>query len=152
MKKSPHFPHQFTVCFADDNSEEPICNAIKNGLSVAVEATGTEYERHFRAYGSYRLVNYAQFLLQNYFPKLARLAEGQGVAMKAYAMGQAPAALVELHATMVKDFRLRYFGRKAPSLPSNEIIDFENRARERHLQGPITKGSVIDSDKITRQI
>ena len=152
LEKSFSFPHKFTICFAEDNAEEPICNAIKNGLSVAIEATGTEYDRHFRAYGSYRLVNYAQFLLSNYFPKLQRIAEGQGVAMRNYAMGKVPAALVELHADMVRKFRLSFFGKKAPMLPSMEIIDFENKARERHLQSPTTKGSLIDPTVLNRQI
>lgn len=146
------FPHKFTVCFAENNDQGSICQAVRQGLCVAVEATGTEYDRHYRAYGNYRLVCYAQFLLKNYFPKLQRIAEGEGVAMRAYAMGEAPAALVELHADMVKDFRLRYFGRKAPLPPSAEIIDFEERARARHLQGPTTKGSSIDSPNVTRQI
>lgn len=152
VEKSRDFPNKFTVCFADGLDQVSICDAVKRGLCVAVEATGYEYDRQYRAYGEYRLVSYAQFLLKNYFPKLQRVAEGQGVAMRAYAMGEAPAELVELHARQVRDFRLRYFGKQAPKLPTDDIIEFENRARERHLEGPTTKGSVLDSNQVTRQI
>lgn len=146
------FPNKFTLCFAQDNNSDAICNAVRKGLCVAVEATDVEYDRHYRAYGDFRLVSYAQFLLKYYFPKLQRIAEGQGVAMRSYAMGEAPAAFVELHAEQVKAFRARFFGRMAPVLPSPEILAFEERARERHLQGPVTKGSVIDSATVSRQI
>ena len=152
IEKGRDFPHKFTVCFADALDQDSICDAVKRGLCVAVEATDVEYDRHYRAYGDYRLVNYAQFILKNYFPKLQRVAEGQGVAMRNYAMGDAPAELVELHANQVRQFRLRFFGRLEPRLPSDEIIDFEDRARERHLQGPTTKGSSIDLQQVTRQI
>jgi hypothetical protein len=152
LEKNRDFPNKFTICFADGLDQVSICDAIKRCLCVAVEATGYEYDRQYRAYGEYRLVSYAQFLLKNYFPKLQRVAEGQGVAMRGYAIGEAPAELVELHAKQVRDFRLRYFGKQAPTLPTNDMIDFENRARERHLKGPATKGSVLDSDPVTRQI
>jgi hypothetical protein len=72
--------------------------------------------------------------------------------MRNYAMGKVPAALVELHADMVRNFRLSFFGKKAPTLPTMEIIDFENKARERHLQSPTTKGSLIDPTVLNRQI
>ena len=113
---------------------------------------GEGYERRYFCYGSLRLVSYAQFLLQNYFPKTERLAAGEGCAMRAYAMGEAPASLVELSAAQTRRFSERYFGRSAPSLPSKELRAFEEKWRERQLAGPITKGSAVDSATVTRQI
>lgn len=83
IAKSFVFPHLFTVCFAEANENDAIISAVKNGLCVAVEATGTEYERHYRCYGSLRLVTYAQFLLNHYFPHYTRVCQGEGVAMRA---------------------------------------------------------------------
>ena len=140
------FPHYFTVCFAKSNSREDIRDAVKAGLSVAVEATGDEYARHYRAYGSFRLVTYAQFLLKYYFPKRQRICQGEGVAMRAYSMGEASKELVELQAKLSEDFTLRFFGRKEPKLPTAEMIDFEKKWRAVHANGPATKGSIVFKD------
>lgn len=152
IEKSATFPHSFTICFAEENENGAICGAVKAGMCVAVEATGDEYARHYRAYGSLRLVRYAQFLLQQYFPKMQRIAQGEGVAMRAYAMGEADAALIEGQAAQAVNFRLRFFGRKEPLLPSAAIRDFEARWREVQLAGPLTKGGRITAPPITRQI
>ena len=152
IDKNRDFPNKFTICFAEHHDSDSILQAVRRGLCVAVEALGQGYDRQYRAYGEYRLVSYAQFLLNNYFPKLCRIAEGQGIAMRRYCMGDAPAALVSLHAEQVRVFRLRYFGRLAPALPSEDVIAFENKAREIHLGGPKTKGSIIDIAETTLQI
>ena len=152
LSRAVSFPHHFTVCFAKANENGAIIDAVRSGLSVAVEAMGEGYERRYFCYGSLRLVSYAQFLLQNYFPKTERLAAGEGCAMRAYAMGEAPASLVELSAAQTRRFSERYFGRSAPSLPSKELRAFEEKWRERQLAGPITKGSAVDSATVTRQI
>ena len=152
IDKNRDFPNRFTICFAERHDSDSILQAVRSGLCVAVEALGQGYDRQYRAYGEYRPVSYAQFLLNNYFPKLCRIAEGQGIAMRRYCMGDAPAALIALHAEQVRAFRLRYFGRLAPGLPSDDVIAFEDRAREKHLAGPKTKGSVIDTEEVTRQV
>ena len=152
IKEAKSFPNHFTVCFAKSRSEADILEAVKSGLSVAVEAQGNEYERTYRAYGSFRLVSYARFLLNNYFPKLQRVCQGEGVAMGAFAMGKVDKLMIECQVEYTESFKDVYFGKTAPTLPSEEIIEFENRWRERQCQGPITKGSLIYSDKVTRQI
>ena len=81
------FGYLFTLCFAKGNDNDSIIEAVKNGRSVAVEAIGEDDARQNRCYGSLRLVSYAQFLLQHYYPKLQRICQGEGVAMRAYAMG-----------------------------------------------------------------
>lgn len=148
--RSETFPNNFTVCFAKERSAAGVLGAVKSGLSVACESAGVEYERKYRAYGKLRLVTYAQFLLGEYFPKLARLSAGEGIAMRAYAMEQSPKELIEIQARATAAFSDRFFGKLPLNLPSKEMLDFEDRARAVQENGPITCGSVIDSDKITR--
>ena len=153
LREPSTFPHLFTVCFAKSNTPEDIIDAVKNGRSVAVEACGTENERQYRAYGSLRLVSYAQFLLSYYFPARMRICQSEGPAMRAYAMGEADAALVEALAEQSNSFRARFFGRMAPHLPDATMLKQEDRWRARHLaDGPITKGSAIDAQKPNLQI
>ena len=121
-------------------------------MCVAVEAQGEDYAKQNRAYGSLRLVSYAHFLLQRYYPALQRVCQGEGVAMRAYAMGQASKELIEVQAEATENFRRRFFGELPPVLPSEEIRSFEDRRREVHLAGPMTKGSLVFSDTVTRQI
>ena len=150
--KAGSFPHFFTVCFAKENTNDAIREAVKAGKTVAVEAVGNEYDRQYRAYGSHRLVMYAQFLLTHYFPAYQRVCQGEGVSMRAYAMNDAPAALIELQAEQAKKFQGRFFGKMAPKLPDGAMLAFEEKWRAVQLAGPITKGSQIGGDKITRQI
>ena len=140
-EKSVHFPHIFTLCFVKERSTAGVVEAIKGANTVAIEATGTEYERQYRAYGSHRLVTYAQFLLRTYYHESSRLAVGEGVALRAYAMGEADKELVELNAKLAREYRLRFFGRMEPKLPSKEMLDWEERRREIHKKSPDTKGS-----------
>lgn len=147
------FPHYFTILFAEQNENDSIIDALRAHRSVAVEANGCEYDRQYRCYGSLRLVSYAQFLLKYFFSERQRIASGEGVAMRAYAMNQAPAALIELQAELAANFRDEFFGRRAPTLPDADMIAFVDKWRTVQIeQGPVTKGSVIDSDKITRNL
>lgn len=72
--------------------------------------------------------------------------------MRAYAMGEASAELVEIQARQTEVFSKRFFGKKPLNLPTKAMLDFEDRAREIHKRGPITCGSVIDSDVETRNL
>lgn len=153
IEKAGTFPHYFTLCFAKSNSPDDIIAAVKAGNCVAVEAQGADYGRQHRCYGSLRLVSYAQYLLTYFYPHAQRIAQCEGVAMRQYAMNEAPAALVELCGKQAAEHRARFFGKLPPVLPNAGMIAFEEKWRARHIEeGPITKGSVIDSDKITRQI
>ncbi len=152
LRASCQFPHLFTVCFAESNTPEGIRDAILSKYSVAVEASGTEYERRYRAYGSFRLVDYTHFLLAHYFPTLWRIAAGEGVAMRAYAMDAAPAALVELSAQQAADYTARFFGRLAVDRPAAEMLAFEDKWRARHREGPDTRGARITGENRGRQI
>ena len=120
---------------------------------MAVEASGVEYDREYRCYGGLRLVSYAQFLMRYYFNVRQRLCQGEGVAMRAYAMDQTSAELLALYADMTETFSDVYFGRKAPVLPNEAMLKSEERWRKVHIElGPCTKGSAVDSDVVTRQI
>jgi len=151
VESASTFPHLFTICFAKADDSDSIMEAVRAGRCVAVEATGDEYARHYRCYGSYRLVSFAQYLLKHYFPNLQRICQGEGAAMRAYAMGDADAALVELQAAQSIRYRARFLGIEPPLAPSPAILDFEARWREVHLRGPITKGSGLNPPA-TRQI
>lgn len=146
IENSANFPHKFTICFAKENTNDAIIEAVKNGMCVAVEASGVEYERQFRCYGSYRLVAYAQFLLENYFPKTQRAAAGAGVAMRAYAMDDAEASLIEAHTEIAEKLTARFFGRVAPAIPGEKLLAFENKWRAIQIEkGPKTRGSSVDA-------
>ena len=72
--------------------------------------------------------------------------------MRAYAMEESPAALIEHNAAMVEDFRQRFFGRKAAKKPTQALIDWENKWRGVQMKGPLTKGSAVYVDTPDRQI
>ena len=147
------FPHFYTVAFAKDTSHDAIIEAIKNGNTVAVEDVGNEYERQYRCYGSWRLVTFALFLFKHYFPEKQRICAGEGIAMRAYAMGEVESAAVELQVKQTENFRDRFFGKLPPVLPTAAMLAFEDKWRETHIAlGPVTKGSSISKEKITRQI
>ena len=152
LEKSNEFPHLFTICFAQEKTNDAIIDAVRNGSCVAVEATGEEYGRHYRCYGSLRLVAYAQFLLKYYFPNLTRICQGEGAAMRAYAMGEADKALIELQAAQSESYMQRFFGRKEAILPSEAVLAFEEKWRAAQLDGPLTKGGTVDAPPVTRQI
>ena len=144
IERSNHFPYQVTVAFAVEKSESALIDAVKKGNTVAVEIDGDNYDRKYRCYGKFRLVSYAQYLLANYFPRLQRLTAGVGVAMRAYAMEEAPASLVSELNAVADRFTERFFGRLAPTLPSESLIAFEEKWREVQMTvGPKTRGSAI---------
>lgn len=146
------FPHLFTVCFAESASDAAIISAIKAGRSVAVEAEGSDYARQYRCYGSLRMVSYAQFLLENYFPRQQRICQGEGVAMRAYAIGESGAELIELQARQTENFRRRFFGELPPALPTPDMLAFEEKWRAVQCQGPLTRGSGLSAPPVTRQL
>lgn len=85
---NPHRPARggYTLVFAPDRSEDNLLNAIREGRSLAVNAVG-EPER---IQGPYRLVKFARFLLDNYYPIYMRLCHNQGVLMAEYPTNTAP--------------------------------------------------------------
>lgn len=53
-----------TIVFAKENTREGLIEAIKDKYSLAVDTISTEY----RLVGDFRLVRYAAFLMEEYFP------------------------------------------------------------------------------------
>ena len=154
MANDRTFPYYFTVCFAEGNDNDSLIASVKAGKCVAVEtnhASGPE-QYHYRCYGDFRLVTYAHFLLTNYFPQRQRICQGEGVAMRQFTVGEADAAQVEALARQSADFTARFFGKKPPVLPTAQMIDFENKWRKVHLNGPLTKGSHVFDVPANRQI
>ena len=145
LEKDAAFSHLFTICFAAENTNEAIIAAVKQGNCVAVEATETENGVQYRCYGSCRLVAYAHFLLENFFPHYQHRCIGTGVAMRAYAMNECGAELVEQNAALCQVFRNRFFGKTAAAYPAKEIFDFEDKWRAVQLNGPKTRGSSVDA-------
>lgn len=152
LERSPHFPYHLTVCFAEEKSEAGVIDAVRCGNSVAVEIIGDNYDRQYFCYGSFRLVSYAQFLLQNYFPRLQRLTAGIGVSMRAYAMEEAGAEVIEAQNAIAEAFSERFFGRLAPKAPSEKLISFEEKWRAVQLDGPRARGSSVDAAPAKRLI
>jgi hypothetical protein len=67
----------YTLAFARNRDTESILDAIRSGRSIAVNAA----EEPARVFGPYRLVKYARFLLDHYYPIYMRLCHGQGVVL-----------------------------------------------------------------------
>lgn len=78
-----------TIVFARSASREDICEAVMSHRSVAVEQFEGEYNR---AFGDFRYVKYALFLLEDYFPIHDELCVEEGRLMKEAALGSARAA------------------------------------------------------------
>jgi hypothetical protein len=146
------FGNLFTLCFAKDNDGDSIAQAVKDGLTVAVQGEGSGYDRIYHCHGSYRLVCYALFLLNNYFPERQAIAESAGYAMRQHALGLNRKTVIDGLAEMSEDHYLRFFGRIAPLVPSEEVIAFEEKWRAVQLEGPTSKGSKIYGTGITRQL
>lgn len=72
-----------TICFAKENTTEGILEAIRSGRTVALDTISTE----FRLVGDYRLIKYAGFLMNEYFPLHQDACNEQGRAMKEYYCG-----------------------------------------------------------------
>ena len=82
--KSAYFGISQTMLFAKDKEYESIREAILDHYSVAVEQ---EYGEEIRIHGHYRMVKYARFLLDYYFPGHDELCVEEGILMREYAMG-----------------------------------------------------------------
>jgi hypothetical protein len=82
------FNWMYTIVFSEDLELESIKDSVKNLYSVAVEHYPGEA---FRVYGPYRLVKYADFLLNEYFPLHHALCYEEGRLMKDYVCGDTKA-------------------------------------------------------------
>lgn len=117
--------NMFTICFVEQADEKGLCDAIRDFRSVAVEGTGEEWNREYRCYGSLRLVSYAQYLLRCYYPRLQRLCQAEGIAMRDYAIGDGSKETIEALMEWSERFRLRFFGQLPPPTIPNRVLERE---------------------------
>lgn len=82
--KAVYFGISKTILFAKDKEYESIREAMLGHYSVAVEQ---EYGEQIRIHGHYRMVKYARFLLDYYFPGHDELCIEEGILMREYALG-----------------------------------------------------------------
>lgn len=152
LEDSTGFSNNFTLCFVGARTVDGVKKAILHGNTVAVAASGKEGDRRFECYGSFRLVSYAHFLLRTYFHALARIAVGEGVLMRAYAMGEDCRDGIAAMARLARNYRARFFGDAPPPLPVPDLCArAEHFRRVQIKEGPLTKGSKIDGAE-NRQI
>ena len=79
-----------TIVFAHANTREALIEAIKAKYSIAVDTISEEY----RLVGDFRLMKYASFLLENYFPLHDLACRAEGYYMNRYAAGDERAKAV----------------------------------------------------------
>ncbi|HOO26638.1 MAG TPA: hypothetical protein PKW24_08510 [Clostridiales bacterium] len=79
------FNKMFTIVFAKEKTKESIMQAVKDYQTVAVEVY--EDSVNYTVHGSYRLVSYARYLLEYYFPLTQKIAEEEGILMRNYLFG-----------------------------------------------------------------
>lgn len=84
-ENSDLFGWYYTITFAKENTLPSQIESIKDLYSVAVEAIPGEATR---AYGPFRLVKYAQFLIREVFPHHDELCFEEGQLMLRYASGE----------------------------------------------------------------
>ena len=73
-----------TIVFAKDNTTKDLIEAIKAKRSIAVDTISAEY----RLVGDFRLMKYASFLMENWYPIHDRACKGEGYYMHAFGDGQ----------------------------------------------------------------
>lgn len=96
-----------TICFAEENTPDAVMSAIRAGRSVALDTISTE----FRLVGDFRLVKYACFLMNEYFPLHQAACNEQGRAMKEYYCGdrEEGRAMLEFTKDRMAKFWKKYF-------------------------------------------
>ncbi len=84
----PYVPARggYTLVFAPDNSTESILEAIRDDRSLCVQ---NNCQPEF-VFGPYRLVKFARFLLDAFYPNYMRLCHNQGILMSEYPLEGAP--------------------------------------------------------------
>lgn len=104
-----YFGQSKTIVFAKALDSASVCNAVRESYSVAVDNMPNESAR---VYGQFRLVKYARFLLENYFPFHDSLCFEEGRLMRDYICGEngAAQALSALHGRTER-YRIKKLGR-----------------------------------------
>lgn len=145
------FSRRFTIVFAKDNTTESILEAVKEGYTAAGElAAGSDTDVRFFS-TQMRFVMFAHFLFQNYFNETWRLCYGEGVLMRRYAEGEDVGDELSALAPTVENFYKKFYGITVYNGLPEHTISYLDKCREIQLTGPLTKGSLLDTGKITRR-
>lgn len=72
------FGKNYTIVFVDDFSESGVISSIRSGQSISVDGVGTNVICH----GSLRLIKYATFLIEHYFPAHDMIVQTEGELMQ----------------------------------------------------------------------
>ena len=95
-----------TIVFAKENSREGLVDAIKNKYSIAVDTISKEY----RLVGDFRLMKYASFLIENYFPIHDLACSAEGYYMNRYIAGdERAAAMLKAMKGQIPEMQKKYF-------------------------------------------
>jgi len=97
----------YTLAFAPNREKDSLLSAIRDGRCLAVNAAG-EPER---IQGPYRLVKFARFLLDHFYPMYKYLCHGQGPILGSYPVNEKPDAGLEQALTLLNQ-RSEAFARK----------------------------------------
>lgn len=109
-----YFDCHSTLVFAKDR--DGIVDAVMNKNAVAVQTICGETPR---VYGKFRLVKYAIFLMENFYPVYKGYTSDIGSLMRAYKeYGDCKESLERVN-SKAQEFKNRYFGRKAAGVSGN---------------------------------
>ncbi len=104
-----HNPHMHTarsIVFAHENSRDAIVDAVKTFYNVAVQ----DINGHVEVLGTLRMMKYAWFLQEHYFPLHNELCFEEGRLMKEYACGDTEAGeMLRLIGRRMDKLRAKYF-------------------------------------------
>ncbi len=95
-----------TIVFAKANTREELVSAVKEKYSIAVDTISKEY----RLVGDFRLMKYASFLMENYFPLHDRACAAEGYYMNRYIAGDARAeSILKAMKGQIPEMHKKYF-------------------------------------------
>ena len=103
MPGASHFAQIYTIVFGKGD----VIRSINDGYSVAVDAWKGE---SVRIYGSFRLVKYAHFLINNYFARRAPLCASSGLYIDRYLSGADDKELIIAAEERISEFSDKFFG------------------------------------------
>ena len=95
-----------TIVFAKENTREGLIKAIKDKYSIAVDTISSEY----RIVGDFRLMKYASFLMENYFPLHDLACRAEGYYLNRYVLGDERAAtILKAMKGQIPELQKKYF-------------------------------------------
>ena len=95
-----------TIVFAKENTPSALIAAIKEKYSIAVDTISTEY----RLVGDFRLMKYASFLMENYFPLHDLACRAEGYYMNRAIVGDARAEqILKSMKGQIPELQKKYF-------------------------------------------